>query len=50
MNKEGGIGENPPKVEIEKCKLLVRMIEVDSSVTKEIENVSYEGSSMPFPL
>ena len=50
MNKEGGIGEHPLKVEIEKCELLVRMIEVDSSVMKEIENVSYEGSSMLFPL
>ena len=50
MNKEGGIGEHPLKVKIEKCELLVRMIEVDSSMTKEIENVSYEGSSMLFPL
>ena len=50
MNREGGIGEHPLKVEIEKCELLVRMIEVDSSVTKEIENVSYKGSSMLFPL
>ena len=50
MNKEGGIGEHPLKVEIEKCELLVRMIEVDSSVMKEIENVSYKGSSMLFPL
>ena len=50
MNKEGGIGEHPLKVEIEKCELLAHMIEVDSSVMKEIENVSYEGSSMLFPL
>ena len=50
MNKEGGIREHPLKVEIEKCELLVRMIEVDSSVMKEIENVSYKGSSMLFPL
>ena len=50
MDREGGIGEHPPKVEIEKCELLVPMIEVDSSVTKEIENISYEGSSMLFPL
>ena len=50
MNKEGRIGEHPLKVEIEKCDLLVCMIEVDSSVMKEIENVSYEGSSMLFPL
>ena len=48
MNREGGIGEHPLKVEIEKCELLVCMIEVDSSVTKEIENVSYKGSSMLF--
>ena len=50
LNKELGIGENPLKVEIENCELFVCMIEVESSVTKEIENVSYEGSSMLFPL
>ena len=50
LNKEAGLGENPLKVEIEKCELYVCMIEVDSNVTKEIENVSYDGSSMLYPL
>ena len=35
MNKEGVIGEHPLKVEIEKCELLVRMIEVQQCDQKD---------------
>ena len=50
LNKTDGMGDNPLKIEIEKCEPLVRMIEVDSTVSREIESVSYGGSSMLFPL
>ena len=30
LNKAGGLGKNTLKIEIEKCELLVCMIEVDS--------------------
>ena len=50
LNKEDGLGESPLKIEIAKCELYVRMMEVDSYVTKEIESVRYDGSSMLYPL
>ena len=50
LNKTGALGNNPLRMEIEKCELFIHMMEVDSRVSQEIENVSFGGSSMLFPL
>ena len=44
------VDDNSYRVEIEKCEMMIRMVGVDSSVSEEIKNVSYTGSSMLFPM
>lgn len=38
------------KIEIEKCEMMIRIVEVDSTVSQEIKNMSYTGNSMLYPF
>ena len=50
MSKHVGANDDTYKIEILKCELYARIVDVDPSINKEIENVSYRGNSMLYPM
>ena len=50
MSKHAGANDDTYKIEIINCDLYARIIDVDASINKEIENISYQGNSMLYPM
>ena len=50
MSKHVGANDDTYKIEILKCELYARIVDVDPSINKEIQNVSYWGNSMLYPM
>ena len=50
MSKHAGANDDTYKIEIINCDLYARIVDVDASINKEIENVSYQGNSMLYPM
>ena len=50
LSKSAGVNDDSYKIEILNCDLYMRVLEMDSTVDKEIENVTFQGNSMLYPL
>ena len=50
LSKSAGAGDDSYKIEILNCDLYMKILEMDSMVDKEIENVTFQGNSMLYPL
>ena len=50
MSKHAGANDDTYKIEIINCDLYARIVDVDASINKEIENISYQGNSMLYPM
>ena len=50
LSKSVGVNDDSYKIEILNCDLYMRVLEMDSMVDKEIENVTFQGNSMLYPL
>ena len=50
LSKSPGVNDDSYKIEILNCNLYMKILEMDSMVDKEIENVTFQGNSMLYPL
>ena len=50
MSKHAGANDDTYKIEIVNCDLYARIVDVDASINKEIESVSFQGNSMLYPM
>ena len=46
LSKSAGVTDDSYKIEILNCDLYMKILEMDSMVDKEIENVTFQGNSM----
>ena len=50
LSKHEGANDDTYKIEILNCDLYMKIVEMDSMVDKEIENITFQGNSMLYPL
>ena len=50
LSKHEGANDDTYRIKILKCDLYMKIVEMDSMVDKEIENVTFQGNSMLYPL
>ena len=50
LSKAPRVTDDSYKIEILNCDLYMKILEMDSTVDKEIENVTFQGNSMLYPL
>ena len=50
LSKSAGVTDDSCKIKILNCDLYMKILEMDSMVDKEIENITFQGNSMLYPL
>ena len=50
LSKHEGANDDTYRIEVLNCDLFMKIVEMDNMVDKEIENVTFQGNSMLYPL